>query len=96
LLWPLLKSEDESIKNKLFDIFSKDVRSRTALAVFLMAMQQLSGIDGALYLVGFSTVIDRQLIKSFQHAPSLFKQAGLASADASVFAPVFQPLSFLQ
>ncbi|KAL4749042.1 hypothetical protein BDW72DRAFT_195188 [Aspergillus terricola var. indicus] len=40
---------DKSIKHKLFDIFSKDVRSRTALAVFLMAMQQLSGIDGVLY-----------------------------------------------
>ncbi|KAL3428686.1 general substrate transporter [Aspergillus tetrazonus] len=40
---------DKPIKHKLFDIFSKDVRSRTALAVFLMAMQQLSGIDGVLY-----------------------------------------------
>lgn len=39
-----------SMKHKLFDIFSKDVRSRTALAVFLMAMQQLSGIDGVLYV----------------------------------------------
>ncbi|KAJ5179529.1 hypothetical protein N7492_002739 [Penicillium capsulatum] len=35
--------------HKLLDIFSKDVRSRTALAVFMMAMQQLSGIDGVLY-----------------------------------------------
>jgi DNA-directed RNA polymerase III subunit RPC2 len=42
--------EDKSIRHKLFDIFSKDVRSRTALAVFLMAMQQLSGIDGVLYV----------------------------------------------
>ncbi|OJI96344.1 hypothetical protein ASPVEDRAFT_48573 [Aspergillus versicolor CBS 583.65] len=40
---------NRSLKHKLFDIFSKDVRSRTALAVFLMAMQQLSGIDGVLY-----------------------------------------------
>ncbi|KAJ5577484.1 uncharacterized protein N7459_006448 [Penicillium hispanicum] len=35
--------------DKLLDIFSKDVRSRTALAVFMMAAQQLSGIDGVLY-----------------------------------------------
>jgi hypothetical protein len=39
-----------STKHKLLDIFSKDVRARTALAVFLMAMQQLSGIDGVLYV----------------------------------------------
>ncbi|KAL3454705.1 hypothetical protein BJX65DRAFT_315756 [Aspergillus insuetus] len=39
----------QSVKHKLFDIFSKDVRARTALAVFLMTMQQLSGIDGVLY-----------------------------------------------
>lgn len=32
-----------------FDVFSKDVRKRTALAVFMMGMQQLSGIDGVLY-----------------------------------------------
>lgn len=32
-----------------FDVFSPDVRKRTALAVFMMGMQQLSGIDGVLY-----------------------------------------------
>ncbi|KAJ5953541.1 hypothetical protein N7454_000437 [Penicillium verhagenii] len=35
--------------DKMLDIFSKDVRSRTILAVFMMAAQQLSGIDGVLY-----------------------------------------------
>lgn len=40
----------KAIQDKLLDIFSKDVRSRTALAVFLMGMQQLSGIDGVLYV----------------------------------------------
>ncbi|KAJ5364869.1 uncharacterized protein N7496_010582 [Penicillium cataractarum] len=39
----------EKAVHKLLDIFSKDVRTRTALAVFLMGMQQLSGIDGVLY-----------------------------------------------
>jgi MFS family permease len=34
----------------VLDIFSKDVRARTALGVFLMGMQQLSGIDGVLYV----------------------------------------------
>ena len=33
-----------------FDIFSRDVRTRTGLAVFMMGMQQLSGIDGVLYV----------------------------------------------
>ncbi|KAJ6127616.1 hypothetical protein N7523_003228 [Penicillium sp. IBT 18751x] len=38
-----------NVIDKLLDIFSKDVRSRTALVVFMMGMQQLSGIDGVLY-----------------------------------------------
>ncbi|CAG8112611.1 unnamed protein product [Penicillium olsonii] len=44
-------SEDEkkSTTKKLLEIFEKDVRGRTLLAVFLMGMQQLSGIDGVLY-----------------------------------------------
>lgn len=32
------------------DVFSRDVRMRTGLAVFMMGMQQLSGIDGVLYV----------------------------------------------
>ncbi|KAF9886651.1 hypothetical protein FE257_011291 [Aspergillus nanangensis] len=43
------KDQAKAVKDKLLDIFSKDVRSRTGLAVFLMGMQQLSGIDGVLY-----------------------------------------------
>lgn len=31
-------------------VFKKDVRSRTLLIVFMMGMQQLSGIDGVLYV----------------------------------------------
>lgn len=37
-------------KHSFFDVFARDVRSRTALAVFLLGMQQLSGIDGVLYV----------------------------------------------
>ena len=37
-------------KSSFFDLFSKDVRMRTTLAVFMMGMQQLSGIDGVLYV----------------------------------------------
>lgn len=40
----------QTTMEKLLDIFSKDVRSRTILAVFMMAAQQLSGIDGVLYV----------------------------------------------
>ena len=36
--------------SRLFDAFSADVRARTFLAVFIMSMQQLSGIDGMLYV----------------------------------------------
>lgn len=43
-------SVKENTIHKLLDIFSKDVRTRTALAVFLMGMQQMSGIDGVLYV----------------------------------------------
>lgn len=43
----------KSTKHGFFDLFSRDVRTRTALAVFLMGMQQLSGIDGVLYVSYF-------------------------------------------
>jgi sugar porter (SP) family MFS transporter len=36
-------------RHSFMDVFRKDVRKRTFLAVFLMGMQQLSGIDGVLY-----------------------------------------------
>ncbi|KAJ5329335.1 hypothetical protein N7452_009725 [Penicillium brevicompactum] len=39
----------EDTRKKLLEIFEKGVRGRTLLAVFLMGMQQLSGIDGVLY-----------------------------------------------
>lgn len=41
---------DTSGKHGFFSVFARDVRTRTALAVFLMGMQQLSGIDGVLYV----------------------------------------------
>lgn len=41
----------ENIKMKdILAIFGKDAWRRTALGVFLMGMQQLSGIDGVLYV----------------------------------------------
>lgn len=47
-------SDAETVKDgtmdKLLAIFSKDVLGRTILAVFLMGMQQMSGIDGVLYV----------------------------------------------
>ncbi|KAH8821422.1 general substrate transporter, partial [Xylogone sp. PMI_703] len=36
-------------KSSLLDVFGKDVWRRTLLGVFLLGMQQLSGIDGVLY-----------------------------------------------
>lgn len=40
----------ERTVDKLLDVFAKDARGQTALAVFLMGMQQMSGIDGVLYV----------------------------------------------
>lgn len=78
----------KGVKDKLLDIFSKDVRSRTILAVFFMAMQQLAGIDGVLYV---SFLLPQRFehpsrLTSCQYAPLLFQQAGLTSSDASFFA----------
>ncbi|OTA53908.1 general substrate transporter [Hypoxylon sp. EC38] len=39
----------KSKKAKMLDVLSSDARPRLVLAVFLMGMQQLSGIDGVLY-----------------------------------------------
>ncbi|KUL88895.1 hypothetical protein ZTR_03518 [Talaromyces verruculosus] len=36
-------------RNNFWELFRHDVRDRTFLAVFMMGMQQLSGIDGVLY-----------------------------------------------
>ncbi|KAI2824033.1 hypothetical protein CBS115989_852 [Aspergillus niger] len=78
--------QDRSMKHKFFDLFSKDVRTRTAPAVFLMGMQQLSGIDGVLY-VGFQLfLLSSPADIGFKYAPLLFEQAGLAYSDASFFA----------
>lgn len=49
--------------------FSKPYRSRTLFGCFILAIQQLAGIDGVLY-----------------YAPILFRQAGLASSQASFLA----------
>lgn len=41
---------DSMTKYSFFDVFARGVRVRTGLAVFLLGMQQLSGIDGVLYV----------------------------------------------
>jgi MFS family permease len=47
---PGTQQAKEKTIDKLLAIFSKDVLGRTILAVFLMGMQQMSGIDGVLYV----------------------------------------------
>lgn len=44
-------------RHRLLDVFAKDVRSRTSLAIFLLFMQQLSGIDGVLYVSSFKFIV---------------------------------------
>ena len=47
-------TEDLTTKHSFFDVFAREVRMRTALGVFLLGMQQLSGIDGVLYVGKFN------------------------------------------
>lgn len=43
-------TDSPATKSGFLDVFARDVRTRTGLAVFMMGMQQLSGIDGVLYV----------------------------------------------
>lgn len=45
-------------KAQILDVLSRESRPRFFLALFLMGMQQLSGIDGVLYVSLFSTCDD--------------------------------------
>ena len=85
------RNPDLATKHSFFDVFARDVRLRTGLAVFLLGMQQLSGIDGVLYVssLNFLPVDDLHRNKptnNLKYAPLLFKQAGLASSESSFLA----------
>lgn len=45
-----VSTDSSATKSGFLDVFSRDVRARTGLAIFMMGMQQLSGIDGVLYV----------------------------------------------
>ena len=47
---PNTSQEVRGVDSKFFGVFSREVRARTFLAVFIMGMQQLGGIDGVLYV----------------------------------------------
>nr|POE93183.1 hexose transporter 2 [Quercus suber] len=49
---------DDKPKYKMLDVFAPDARPSLFLAVFLMGMQQLSGIDGVLYQAGIGSAGD--------------------------------------
>ena len=68
----------EAKKHSFFDVFSADVRARTGLAAFMMAMQQLNGIDGVLYvsLRLYTKSCTQKSLTFRQYAPLLFEQAG--------------------
>lgn len=89
----------KSTKGKMLDVLSSDARPRLILAVFLMGMQQLSGIDGVLYVSLFlqspnSTTsclfsifpTSHTETNTFQYAPLLFQQAGLSSTESTFLA----------
>ncbi|KAK6855572.1 transporter [Apiospora arundinis] len=46
---PTSRPTQKKKKSQMRDVFASDARPRLLLAVFLMGMQQLSGIDGVLY-----------------------------------------------
>ena len=78
-------------KHSFLDVFARDVWSRTLMAIFLLGMQQLSGIDGVLYVSHRSisekhSLPTQNLTNSAKYAPLLFAQAGLASSEASFLA----------
>ena len=50
------RTPDLTSKHSFFDVFARDVRLRTGLAVFLLGMQQFSGIDGVLYVTSFNSL----------------------------------------
>lgn len=72
-------------KGKFFELFSADIRARTFLGVFVMGMQQLSGIDGVLY-VSILPHIALSSLNLLQYAPLIFQQAGISSSESSFLA----------
>jgi DNA-directed RNA polymerase III subunit RPC2 len=59
-----LQTGRDGKKHSFFDVFSADVRARTGLAAFMMGMQQLSGIDGVLYVrASLYALYARKLLK---------------------------------
>ncbi|KAI9788308.1 MAG: hypothetical protein M1816_006994 [Peltula sp. TS41687] len=88
-----IRTQLPTTKLSFLDVFSKDVRTRTALAVFIMGMQQFSGIDGVLYVRTpnptnslSTTHFTWKFANTWKYAPLLFEQAGLASSQASFLA----------
>jgi hypothetical protein len=73
-------------KAQILDVLSSESRPRLFLALFLMGMQQLSGIDGVLYVCKSVHSIPRSSLTSVKYAPILFQQAGLASNEAKFLA----------
>ena len=52
----LTRTPSPTTKFSFFDVFAPGVRLRTGLAIFLLGMQQLSGIDGVLYVSCYSSI----------------------------------------
>ena len=57
-------------KHSFLDVFARGVWSRTFMAIFLLGMQQLSGIDGVLY-VSHLQIQKSTLLKRNSHRTSL-------------------------
>jgi hypothetical protein len=80
----------------LLAVFSRDNWRRTALGVFLMGMQQASGIDGVLYVspdINLPSTTTES--NGNKYAPLLFASAGLKSSTASFLASGISALLML-
>lgn len=62
-----MRTQDPASKPGFFDVFSPAVRTRTLLAVFMMGMQQLSGIDGVLYVGPPTPPTSSQILRTETH-----------------------------
>jgi MFS family permease len=86
-------SEGVEVKD-ILAVFGKDAWRQTALGAFMMGMQQLSGIDGILYVFSFfSSKLNKT--DNDQYAPLLFQSAGLKSSTASFASGISALLMFL-
>ena len=77
-------------KHSFLDVFARDVWSRTFMAIFLLGMQQLCGIDGVLY-VSHVQFQKSTLFKQHSHRTSLTPQSMHLYSSRKLASPPQKP-----